>query len=166
MDSQNCSFWIELGKLSIPSILVIAGWVVANNLAKNRERDKARRDMIAKSSDSLCDSIDNIFEVANEYHSSQRDRKLEVKLKISLQDLTERVSSLSQITQDCNALQSCIALSVEFRQAITKNHFEDEHLGPIESNVVFENIASTSLALKRSLVALKHAQFPPPTVYR
>lgn len=166
MESQNCSFWIELGKLSIPSVLVIVGWMVANSLAKNRERDKARRDMIAKSSDSLCDSIDKIFELANEYHSKERDRKLEAKLKMTLQDLTERVSSLSQITQDCDEPQGCIALSVGFRQAITMSHFEDEHLGPLESNVVSENIASTSLALKRSLVALKHAQFPPPTVYR
>ena len=163
MESQNCSVWIELGKLSIPSVLVVAGWMVANTLAMKRERDKARRDMIAKSSDSLCDSIDKIFEVAIEYHSTERNRKLETKLKISLQDLTERVSSLSQITQDCDEPQRCIALSVGFRQAITRSHFEDEHLGPLESNVEYENIASTSLALKRSLVALKHAQFPPPT---
>lgn len=166
MESPTSSFWVEIAKLSIPSFLVIVGWIVANNLAKNRERDKARRDMIAKSADSLCDLIDKIFETATEYHSSSRDKKLETKLKISLQDLTERVSSLSQITQDCDEPQGCIESVVEFRQAISRSHFEDEHLGPLDSNVVYENIASTALALKRSLVALKHAQFPPPTIYR
>lgn len=161
---SDCSVWLDLAKLSIPSVLVIAGWIVANILAKNRERDKARRDIIAKSSDSLCESIDKIFETANDYHSSVRDKKLESKLKIALQDLSERISSLSQLTQD-GELQKCIALSVKFRQAITGNHFEDEHLAALDSDVIHECIASTSLSLKRSLVDLKHAQFPLPTTY-
>lgn len=161
MANADASPWLEIAKLSIPSILVIVGWIVANHLAKNRERDKARRDMIAKSSDSLCELIDKIFETANDYHSSDRNKKLESKLKIALQDLTERISSLSQLTFECDKPEDCVQLSVAFRQAVTGRHFEDEHLGILESQGIHENIASASLALKRGLVELKHAQFPP-----
>lgn len=166
MDNQACSFGIELARFSLPAALVIVGWIVVNHLAVKREMDKSRREMIAKSADGLCDAVDKLFEDANEYHSSERDQQLEVNIKITLSDLSQRVSSLAQITQDKSKLTICLSAVVKLRQAVTSKHFEDEHTESLGNSSIHEEIADASLAMKRSLVELKHSQFPLPTVYR
>ena len=166
MENQACSFGIELARFALPASLVIVGWIVVNHLAVKREMDKSRREMIAKSADGLCDAVDTLFEDANNYHSSERDQKLEVKIKITLSDLSQRVASLAQITQDTSKLTNCLSVVIKLRQAVTSKHFEDEHIGSLGNSSIHEEIADASLAMKRSLVDLKHSQFPLPTVYR
>lgn len=166
MDNQACSFGIELARFALPATLVIVGWIVVNHLAVKREMDKSRREMIAKSADGLCETVDTLFEDANDYHSSARDQKLEVKIKIALSDLSQRVASLMQITQDTSKLTPCLTAVVKLRQSVTGKHFEDEHIEPLSNSSLHEEIAEASLAMKRSLVELKHSQFPLPTVYR
>jgi hypothetical protein len=166
MENQACSFGIELARLVLPASLVIVGWIVVNHLAVKREMDKSRREMIAKSADGLCETVDTLFEDANEYHSSARDQKLEVKIKITLSDISQRIGSLRQITQDTCQLTHCLTSVVKLRQSVTGKHFEDEHNEPLSNGSIHEEIADASLAMKRSLVELKHSQFPLPTVYR
>ena len=159
MDNQTCSFWVEFTKLALPSFLVIVGWIAVNKLTVKREVDKSRRDMIAESADELCAAVDKLFEFANDYHSSERDNKLEIKIKITLNDLSQRVSSLVQITTDIKTVTNCLMFVVKLRQAVSGKHFEDEHLGPISNSNIHEEIADASLAMKRCLFELKYSQF-------
>lgn len=160
MASQDSSFWVEAVKFFGQAVVVILGWVVVNKLAIERERDKARREMAVKTADGLCDSVDKLFEDARTYHSSHRDIKLEMKLKMSLKDFSQRVASLLQITQNRGELIKCLSGVVALRQSITAKHFEDEHNEPIEDAPIYEGIAEATLEMKLSLVCLKHAQFP------
>jgi hypothetical protein len=127
MENQACSFGIELARFVLPASLVIVGWIVVNQLAVKREMDKSRREMIAKSADGLCDSIDKLFEYSNDYHSSERDGKLEVKIKITLNDISQRVASLMQITQDTNKLTNCLTSIIKLPSCY-KQALEDEHV--------------------------------------
>ena len=159
MANQTCYFWVDFFKLALPSLLVIVGWITVHNLTVKREMEKARREMIAKSADGLCDVVDRLFEYANDYHSSARNNKLEVKIKITQSDLSQRVSSLAQITSNSEILTDCLISVIKLRQAISGKHFEDEHLEPIENNSIHEEIAEASLVMKRSLFRLKNSQF-------
>lgn len=160
MADQGCSWVMELVRVTLPSILVILGWIVVNKLAVKREMDKSRREMISKSADGLCDSVDKLLEDSYAYHSSERDPKLEVKIKITLSDIPQRVASLNQLTQDMEKLTKCLKSFVKLRQAISGKHFEDEHGGAIKNGPIHEEMAESMLDMKRCLVELKHSQFP------
>jgi len=160
MEYQACSYWVELARFGLPATLVIVGWIVVNNLAVKRERDKSRREMVTKSADGLCESVDKILEDANEYHSSNRNKQLEIVIKIKLGDLSQRLASLMSITQETNILTNCLNAMVKLRQAITSKHFEDEHISVPSDTLIHEEIADAALAMKRNLVDLKHSQFP------
>ena len=160
MSGEKCSWVIELVRVTLPAILVIFGWIVVNKLAVKREMDKSRREMISKSADGLCDSVDKVAEDSYAYHSAERDQKLEVKIKIALSDISQRAASLKQLTQDREKLTNCQISLVKLRQAISGKHFEDEHSGAIHNGPIHEEIAESMLGMKRCLVDLKHSQFP------
>lgn len=164
MAIQSCFFLLELAKIGLPTIMVIIGWAVVNNQAVIREKEKARRELIAKSADDLCDSVDKLFEYANNYHSSIRDNKLEMQIKIAQNDLSLHVSSLVPITQDKLKLTNCLTSVIKLRQAVSGNHFEDEHLGPISNSSIHEGIAEASLGMKRCLFELKYSQLSLSTI--
>lgn len=159
MADQTCSFGVELLKLALPSFLVIGGWITVHRLTVNREVDKSRREMIAKSADALCDVVDKLFEYAIDYHSTERNIKLEMKIKITQSDLSQRVSSLVQITSDKKRLSDCLIFVIKLRQAVSGKHFEDEHLMPITNSNIHEEIADASLSMKRCLFELKHSPY-------
>lgn len=159
MANQTCPYWLELLKVAFPALLVIVGWIVVNSLTIKREKEKSRREMIAKSADELCVAVDKLFEYSNEYHSSERNKKLEDKIKITQSDISLRVSSLLQITDDKINLTNCLSCVVKLRQTVSGKHFEDEHSGSIGDGQIFEDIAEATLAMKRCLVELKHSPF-------
>jgi hypothetical protein len=158
MANQTCSFWLDLARISLPTIMIIIGWSVVNKLTVKREKEKSRRELIAKAVDDLCLSVDKLFEYANNYHSSIRDNKLEMQIKIAQNDLSLHLSSLMQITHDTVSLANCLTAVIKLRQAISGNHFEDEHLGPTNNGRIHEGIAEASLAMKRCLFKLKYSQ--------
>jgi len=157
----NAGNWNEIIKFGGQAIFIVVGWIVVNKLSIKREKDKARNDIIVKSVDSLCDLIDRLFDSARTYHSkAERDRDAEVKMKMSIQDLSLRVASLQDLTGYIPSYIECQDDVIRLRQAITSNHFEDEHTGSAELNSeIFQRIAEASLAAKRNLITLKHRQF-------
>lgn len=153
--------WIELVKWLGQAVVVGFGWTVVHRLSAQRDRDKARREMIAKTADELSDVVSALISDAREYHLAARDLKLELNIKMTLQDLAMRVQGLSDICAEEKALAPCRAEVAALRRAVTGNHFEDEHLGPLsESSEQFESIADVALRAKRRLLTLKHLQFP------
>ena len=154
------SYLLELGKLVIPSLIITYGWTKVHNLSILRDQDKARREMVSTSADALCSLVDTIHDEALLYHSQTRDKSKEAKIKMLLQDFTFRVTSLNKIASEdlCRSIWTHV---IPLRKAITGNHFEDEHLKPLNENSnQVETIAEATLSIKRSLVELKHAQFP------
>lgn len=151
----------EFIKFGGQAIIVVIGWVVVNKLSATREKDKSRKDIIIKSIDSICDSIDKLFEISRDYHSrSTRDHQAEIKIKMLLQDYSLRVASLKDLTGYVPTYIECQDDVLRFRQAITSSHFEDEHTNAEELNSeIFQKIAESALATKRNLITLKHSQF-------
>ncbi|MDQ0040856.1 hypothetical protein [Variovorax boronicumulans] len=143
------------------AIVVVIGWIVVHNQAAARDRDKARREMISKSADSLADELDELLSQAREYHLKERDRALEVRIKMSLQDAAMRSAGLTIICGDDAALARCRSEIAALRRAVTGNHFEDEHAGALdETDIQFQTIADTLLRAKWGLLQLKHLQYP------
>ena len=160
MATEN-SFWVELIKFAGQAAVVLVGWYVVHRLSITRDRDKSRREMVAKSADTLCDSVDNIFSDARTYHTSARDPSKEFHIKNGLQDLAFRIASLSKLIEEDCYHRLCIDGVMRFRQAVTKDHFEGEHVEPYDgSERQIESIAESALNLKRALLELKHIQFP------
>ena len=158
--SYHAALGFEITRLLIPSIIIAVGWAVVHKLSITRDQDKARKEMITSSADSLCELADDIYGLATTYHSSSRDKTVEAKIKMLLQDLNIRVSGLSRIAEE----KLCIPIwnqVISFRRAVTGLHFEDEHLEPIEfPSDQFDSITNTVLGIKRQLIELKHSQFP------
>ena len=162
MSGSGQGFAVELLKWVTQALVVGVGWLVVHRLSAQRDRDKARREMVAKSADSLVDAVTSLLVEAREYHLSERDVGKELRIKMALQDTAMRASSLSEISQDESVLAPCRADIAALRRAITGAHFEDEYEGALaESESQFQEIADAVSRTKRSLLRLKHRQFPP-----
>lgn len=142
------------------ALVVGVGWFVVDRLSAQRDHDKARREVIAKTVDTLMEAIDMILEDARAYHLEERNPSMELRLKMSLQDVVMRVLSLSVVCAEESALAPCRADIASLRRAATGAHFEDEHLAALaHGDAQLELIAEAALRAKRSLVRLKHLQF-------
>lgn len=143
------------------AVVVGFGWWVIHRLTASRDRDKARREMVAKSADQISANLDTIHGDARGYHLKVRDAAVEVRIKMALQDASMHLVGLSEISKDGDTLARCRAEISALRRAITGEHFEDEHDGPLaETSQQFQRIADAFLRAKRGLLKLKHLQFP------
>ena len=144
------------------AVVVGFGWWVVHVLTTSRDRDKARREILVDSADGLGESLSALFLEARAYHLASRDVASELRIKMTLQDLAMRATGLSELCRDEAKLAPCRSDIATLRRAITGKHFEDEHLvGIKEADQQLQSIAEAVLRAKRSLLQLKHAQFPP-----
>lgn len=151
----------ELFKWAGQVAVVGIGWYVVHSLSVQRDRDKARRDLVTKSADGLLDSLDAILIAARDYHLRERDVKSEMMLKMTLQDMAIRVNSLEEVCSQLSALAACRSEVMALRRAITGRHFEDEHLAKLpDFDQQIEDITDVVLRAKRNVLRLKHSQFP------
>lgn len=150
----------ELVKLIIPIVAIVIGWVIVHKLSIARDRDKARREMIGKVVDVLADEASKLMTTSILYHLAARDTAKETELKITLQDFSTRASLLARVSDDAAEL-ACIRSSiVGLRKAITAQHFEDEHVTPLEQrDLQIQLIAESVLKIKENLTKLKYCQF-------
>ena len=142
-------------------VLVVAiGWFVVNRLAETREREKARRDIVVKSAESMSEGIDKILAEGRAYHLADRDTARELSLKMTLQDLAMRMAAMSDFCAHERLLAPCRSDIAGVRRAVTGVHFEDEHDGKLpETSVHLQVMAESALKAKRSLLRLKHQQY-------
>jgi len=151
----------EVLRTAIQAISIVVGWVVVHKLSAARDRDRARREMLAKAADALGDEVGKLFMSAKEYHTKVRDRGLEDALKMALQDISARTSLLSDISKDVKELGSCRSAILAMKKAITATHFEDEHDGSLEQgSQQIQSITAEGLRVKQCFLKLKHRQFP------
>ncbi|MDM0018365.1 hypothetical protein [Variovorax saccharolyticus] len=155
--SAGGEFFAWLGQAAVVGF----GWWVIHRLSAARDRDKARREMVADSADHIAYQLNDIHSDARAYHLTDRNATIEVRLKMSLQDAAMHAAGLSDICKDDAILARCRAEISALRRAITGEHFEDEQLGPLpETAEQFQRIADAFLRAKRGLLQLKHLQFP------
>lgn len=161
MVAECISVGAEILRFAGQAAIVVLGWTVVHRLSGERDRDKARREMLAKSADALGEIVDKLLTSARDYHLSTRDVTAEITIKMVLQDLTLRIASLSDICSDSRELAACRSSVLALKKAVTGNHFEDEHIHPIaDSTEQLQEIAGTVLHAKQCLLKLKHRQFP------
>lgn len=145
----------------VQALTVVVGWVVVHKLSAARDRDKARREMLAKALDGIAESLSEIHESARTYHLSPREPKDELRLKNALQDFSMCIIGLGNICENKAALARSNRDAGTLRKAVTGEHFEDEHVGALESGAPqMQIIAEAYLSAKRNLLSLKYAQFP------
>lgn len=141
---------------------IIAGWIVVHRLSSSRDRDKARRELVAKAADTLSDITDKLLISSRNYHLNPREIEQEILIKMALQDASLRTNGLGAICDSSSELASCRTALLGFKQAITSQHFEDEHTHPLDpTNSQLQNIAAEVMRVKQALLRLKHSQFPP-----
>lgn len=145
----------------LPALTIIVGWYVVHRLSATRDRDKARREMIAKALDGIAESLATIHDTARKYHLEERDQAEELHLKNALQDFSMCLVGLANVCAEKEALARCNRDAGALRRAITGEHFEDEHELPLEASAPqLQVIAEAYLNAKRNLLQLKYAQFP------
>lgn len=148
-------FWRFLGQ----AVTIISGWIVVHKLSSARDRDKARREMVVKTADSLSEAVDKLLLNARTYHMALRDVNLEVQIKMALQDASIRSGALISICNASSELAACRCGITSLKQAITSKHFEDEHTELLDANhQQLQDIAAEVLRSKQALLRLKHAQ--------
>lgn len=144
----------------IQTILIIIGWIVVHKLSAARDRDKARREMLAKAADSLTDDTSDLIKKSWDYHTKGRDKLLENEIKMMLQDISSRTSMLSEVSSDAAELGSCRSSIIAMKRSMTAMHFEDEHDSPLnEESHQIQSITSESLRVKQCFARLKQKQF-------
>jgi len=150
----------EFLKFFFQSLLVIGGWYIVNKLSVTRDMDKSRRDMVAKSADSLIEAASKILTKAREYHLEDRNESKEIELKMELQDCSQRINELDIICSDKSIITRSRSCFTELRKAITLEHFEDEHTQPLTNkDLQLQKIADAVLKTNRALLQMKYIQF-------
>ena len=158
-DSAGADFLKFLGQ----AVTVVAGWVVVHRLSLQRERDKSRREMISKSIDSLAEAIDKVLIDGRKYHLQDRDRELELRIKMALQDLALRLAGLTELQCSHSQIAPARSALVRFRRSLTEHHFEDEHEGKLDPGAAqIELIAAEALKMKQLLLSIKHSLYTVP----
>ena len=66
----------EIFKFLSQAVIVGFGWYVVHRLSSARDKDKLRREMLAKTADGLCDDLSKVLTLAREYHLNSRDKKM------------------------------------------------------------------------------------------
>lgn len=141
-------------------VIIAIGWWIVHVLSARRDRDKARREMVAKSCDSLSSSLSDLMTEARRYHCADRDVNGEQQIKMHIQDIAQSVSGLRLICSDTTYLNPCRSSIRGVRVAVTGKHFEDEHDGALSANdSPLQSIAEEIMRAKRALADLKHSQF-------
>ena len=116
--------------------------------------------MVVKSADQLVDALGAHLSLAHDYHLKARDRTVELKIKMALQDMATRTQGLSDVLPNEAALVTCKSEVALVRRTVTGQHFEDEHESPLsESDLQVQAIADAVLRAKRAFLRLKHRQF-------
>lgn len=158
--TSDVALWPEALRFAFQAAVVVVGWYVVHNLSARRDRDKARRDMIAKEMDVLSDAVDGLLVSARSYHLGRRDVDLELKIKMGLQDAGARVSALQPLVSNSADLHQLQRAVRELRATVTGRHFEDEHSGPLsESDDPVQPIAAACLHAKNCFTRFKYSEF-------
>lgn len=151
------TFWGWLGQ----AVVVGVGWYVVHRLSVARDRDKARREMVAKAADAIVENLTDLIAEARDYHLKPRDVTAELKIKIDLQDAAMRIAGFHDVCADKAPVSRCTSAIGYLRRSITAHHFEDEHSDPLPlSDSQLQEMAEAVLRAKQELLKLKHAQFP------
>ena len=143
------------------TILLVLGWAIVHFASRNRDRDKARRELVVKACDSLSEQVTKLLSVAMSYHTATaRDGAKEIELKGGLQDLSTQTQFINRATRpQRNGVQSN-TLHTAFKQSITGQHFEDEWQTPLPAHAgELNQIAATALSLRSYFAELKYEQF-------
>lgn len=143
------------------AVTIVFGWIVVHRLSSTRDRDKARRELVAKAADGLSDIADGLLIKARFYHLNPRGMEQEIQIKMSLQDASLRTNGLGSVCASSSELATCRAALTGLKQAITSRHFEDEHAHPLdETSAQLQDIAAEVMRVKQAFLRLKHSQFP------
>jgi hypothetical protein len=157
----DCSSSVEIFRFVAQSIVVAIGWLVVHRFSAAREKDKAQREMLADAADVLTEMASDVLLDARRYHVTKRDPDLELKLKMTLQDMATRTSGLSEVSEDVATLSACRSAVQGLRRSITGRHFEDEHDDQLDDrSTQLEEIASDAMRVKQCFLRLKYKQFP------
>ncbi|KAB1444178.1 hypothetical protein [Bordetella bronchiseptica] len=140
-------------------VAAIVGWYVVHRLSIARERDKFRRETIAKESVELCAMASTILEKSIDYHCTERNEVAERELKSLFDRLTLRIQHLptmNDVVRNTAATHSAIL----FKQASTGIHFEDEHEGPLlTGDNVIASVQIAAFNLEAELLSIRSTTF-------
>jgi hypothetical protein len=146
--------------LALQALGLILGWVIVHKLAVERDLNKERRSLVSEGASAQIEKVNSLLIDARKYHTSERSEEAEQAIKMALQDMSESVSALRELVKEASVVKRAQGAVKSLRIAVTGQHFEDEHDGPLlDPHVILETIAFESLRTKRALLALQHVQY-------
>jgi hypothetical protein len=152
--------WAEAAPF-VNTALIVVGWAVVHFTSRNRDRDKARRDLVVKAADALSDQVAKLVTVAVSYHSGkERESPREIEIKSTLQDLSLQTQLINQAVRPVRDGVQSSKLHNAFKQSVTARHFEDEWDKPLSaSGVEVSEIAAAGIAIRAYFAEIKFEQF-------
>ena len=152
--------WAEAAPF-LNTALIVVGWAVVHFTSRNRDRDKARRDLVVKAADALSDQVAKLVTVGVLYHSGkERESSREIEIKSTLQDLLLQTQLINQAVRPVRDGVQSSKLHNAFKQSVTARHFEDEWDKPLSaSGVEVSEIAAAGIAIRAYFAEIKFEQF-------
>lgn len=143
----------------IALVAAIIGWYVVHRLAIAREREKFRREAVAKEAIEICTLTSVLLDKSITYHCGIRDEILERELKSLFDRLSLRIQHLPTVRDTIRNVPATSA-AIMFKQAVTGIHFEDEHeelLAP--SDAIVAGIQIAAYKLEEELLGIRATAF-------
>ncbi len=140
---------------------IVGGWAVVHFLSQRRDRDKARRELIVKTCDTVSEQISKIMASGIRYHVAvARDVSLEIELNSVLKDLSAQLRLLNEVVRPKVDGVRSNALHKHLKQAITGQHYEDEYSVALDTADLQINVIIASASeLRLYLAEIKFNQF-------
>lgn len=143
----------------IALVAAIVGWYVVHRLAVAREREKFRREAVAKEALEICTLTSAILDKSITYHCGDRDEILERELKSLFDRLSLRIQHLPTVRDAIRNVPATSA-AIMFKQAVTGIHFEDEHEGLLApSDAIVAGIQIAAYKLEEELLGIRATAF-------
>jgi hypothetical protein len=135
-EPAQSSFGTTMFPSAVSAALVIIGWIIVHKAQSNRERRKQIREYVSN----LCDDLTELESLAIGYHTSAREEAKEQEIISKLGRLEKACSTLPRFIESQKFLFKAVKpekLKIDgkrmqvLRQAMTLNHFGDEHTGAL-----------------------------------
>lgn len=157
--SENCLSEMVINfdfKILLNALVIIFGWWIVHILSSRRDSEKMKKESSIKVIDEAVKMLEEISLLGIKYHTTERNEIEEFDLKSKIQNFSRFIYTIEKFIGKENSILQCTTNIKKLRQAITSQHFEDEHTDKLNcSNIILNEVADIHLTFRQTLIEAK-----------
>jgi hypothetical protein len=128
----DMQLWLELAKFFGQALVIVLGWLVVHQLSRSRDREDSFRKYLIDEVSELNESLESIFDVVIDYHTTSRSLRVEQRIKLMLGAFSSRTETVARESPELLSGHRLRKAVTYLKRSCTLHHFEDEHTAPLD----------------------------------